>query len=98
MKKIKLDNNHIMVKEVVRGEQEEINANGFFIPKKSLDDEQVAVGIVVESDSDKYTKGIEVLFHKVLPVDFNMKLEADKELTTYYFIKESDVICRFIEE
>ena len=98
MKKIKLDNNHIMVKEVVRTEEESINSNGFFIPKQSLDDEQVATGVVVESGNDKYPDGMEVLFHKVLPVDFNMKLNGDAEITTYYFIKESDVICRFIEE
>ncbi len=98
MKKIYPENNHIMVKEVIRTEAESVDANGFYIPKESLDDEQVAVGVVVESESDKYPKGLEVLFHKVLPVDFHMKLDGDAEMTTYYFSKQSDIICRLVEE
>jgi len=92
MKKHNLKNGYIMVKEIVRSEQEAIDSNGFYIPKSTLDDEQVSQGAVVESNSEEYPIGSELLFHKVLPVDFNIKREGDAELTPYFFIKSTDVI------
>lgn len=96
MKDVILYNDNIMVKELPRSEEDEINAAGLYIPKQALDDEQVAQGVIARVSIAGYSKGDVVLFHKVMPVDFNVKLEGDTELTRYFFIKESDIICKII--
>jgi co-chaperonin GroES (HSP10) len=94
---ITLKNNYLMVKELVRDEKEQENSSGFIIPKETLDEEQVSQGIVVsyqKSDEDEYSKGDIVLFHRVMPVDINIKLDGDTELQSYFFVKASDIICK----
>ena len=93
-----LCNGHIMVKEIKRKKDEETTESGLFIPEEVLDDEQVSQGFVVRSSVSGYEQGDVVLFHKMMPVDVNMKLDNDKGLETYFFIKESDVICRIVNK
>jgi len=92
MKKHNLKNGYMLVKEVERSEEDAINASGFYVPKSTLDDEQVSQGLIVQSNNPEYPEGAEVLFHKVLPIDFNMKLNGDTELKTYFFVKEKSII------
>lgn len=96
--KINLKNNHVMVKEIIRKEDEKLTASGIFIPEETLEDEQVSQGRVVRSDMEDYPIGSTVLFHKTLPVDVNLKIDDDKELTTYFFIRDKDIICSITEE
>ena len=93
MSEITLKNGNIMVKELKRKEDELSNDLGLYIPEQTLEDEQVAQGTVVRSNLEEYKIGDVLLFHKVMPVDVNMKLDKDKGLEKYFFIKESDVIC-----
>ena len=85
-----------MVKEIKRKREEE-TSHGIYIPEETLDDEQVSQGTVVRSNSEEYEDGCTVLFHKVMPVDVNMKFDGDDKLETYFFIKENDVICKITE-
>lgn len=96
--KINLKNGHIMVKEIVRKEEEKTTASGIFIPEETLEEEQVSQGKVVRTNSDEYPLGSTVLFHKTLPVDINLKIDEDKELSIYFFINERDIICSITEE
>lgn len=96
--KINLKNGHVMVKEIVRKEEEKVTASGLFIPEVTLEEEQVSQGKVIRSNSDEYPVGSTLLFHKTLPVDVNLKIDDDKELTTYFFINEKDIICSLTEE
>ena len=96
--KINLKNNHIMVKEIIRKDEERITAYGIFIPEENLEDEQVSQGRVVRSDILEYPVSSVVLFHKTLPIDVNLKIDDDKELTTYFFIRDKDIICSITEE
>lgn len=92
MSQVILKNNYILVKETSREKEELKDESGLFIPEENLDDEQVAQGIVVQ-DAEEYHKGDVILFHKIIPVDVNMKLEGDSSLQRYFFIKSSDIIC-----
>ena len=85
-----------MIKDLPRKEEESIDSAGLHIPKQSLDDEQVAQGVIVRVDIVGYEKGDVVLFHKVMPVDVNLKIDDDIEFQKYYFIKEQDVICKIV--
>jgi co-chaperonin GroES (HSP10) len=96
MQKIEMCNNTIMVKELLR-EKEEEKTEGLYIPKDNLEDEQVAQGVVVNSASEQFKEGDIVLFHKVLPVDVNMKLDGDDGLKKYFFILARDIICKIIK-
>lgn len=96
--KVELYNGNIMVEAIQRKRQETTNSVGIIIPDEVLEDEQVAQGIVIESSSEQFKKGDILFFHKVLPVDVNMKLSADEELKNYFFIKDIDVICKIIDE
>lgn len=82
-----------MVKEIKRKKEEDIGQSGLYIPEETLEDEQVSQGRIVVSNTSGYDKGEVLLFHKVMPVDVNMKLEGDEGLERYFFIKESDIIC-----
>lgn len=93
MSTVSLKNGYILVKELARKQEELKDESGLFIPEENLDDEQVAQGTVVQ-DVGEYSKGAVLLFHKVIPVDVNMKLDGDDSLQKYFFIKESDVICQ----
>jgi|GEM_PF-6837365 len=93
MQKITLFNKNIMVKEIVR-ENDNESFEGLIIPKESMEDEQVSQGIVVRTNSENIAIGDVLMFHRVMPVDINMRLEDDKEMSTYFFIKESDIICK----
>ena len=95
--KIELKNSHIMVLAIQRKEDEKQLNSGFIIPDEILEDEQVSQGTVIESCVDGYIKGDVVFFHKVTPVDVKMRLDKDSELKDYFFIKESDVICKIID-
>lgn len=86
-------NKNIMVKEIVR-ENDNESFEGLIIPKESMEDEQVSQGIVVRTNSENIAIGDVLMFHRVMPVDINMRLEDDKEMSTYFFIKESDIICK----
>ena len=94
MSTILLKNGNIMVRELKRKEEDEVSSGGLYIPEQSLDDEQVSQGTVVRSDSKEYSIGDVLLFHKVMPVDVNMKIDDDKGLEKYFFIQERDVICK----
>lgn len=96
--KINLKNGHVMVKEIVRKKDEEVTASGIILPEEMLEEEQVSQGKVIRTQSEEYPIGSTVLFHKTLPVDVNMKIDDDKELTTYFFINERDVICSITEQ
>jgi co-chaperonin GroES (HSP10) len=87
-------NDHIMVKEIKREEADAATSLGLFIPKETLEDEQVSQGKVIRSNSANVAVGDTLLFHRVMPVDVNMKLEGDDKLETYFFIKEKDIICK----
>mgnify|MGYP001570036673 FL=1 len=91
-----LKNGNIMVKELKRTKEEEINPAGLYIPENTLEDEQVSQGTVVRSNNSEYNTGDVLLFHKVMPVDVNMKIDDDKGLQQYFFIKDSDIICRIL--
>ena len=90
---IALKNNHLMVREIERKEEQRTGVAGLIIPEEILEEEQVSVGEIIESSSEEYTVGDSVMFHKVIPVDIKMKYGGDKELRTYWFVKEADVIC-----
>lgn len=94
---INLKNNNLMVKELIRKEDEKITAGGIFLPEETLEEEQVSQGLVVRTNSDEYPVGCTILFHKTLPVDVNMKIDDDTDLKTYYFINLKDVICSITE-
>lgn len=94
---VELKNGYIMVREIVRTEEEQAIGSGFILPKEVLEDEQVSQGTVVESFSEGYGKGDVVFFHKVTPVDISMKYGEDKRNQTYWFIKQEDVICKIKE-
>ena len=91
--KISLMNGNIMVKAIEREDEEE-NKSVLIIPKETLEDEQVAQGVVIRSDSENVKVGDTLLFHKVMPVDVNMKIDKDEKLETYFFILEKDIICK----
>ena len=97
MKKIELFNGNIMVKEIARQDEVSDKIEGLIIPKETYEDEQVSQGKVVVSNSDKIAVGDVVLFHRVMPVDVNLKLEGDKSPEVYFFILEKDIICKIIE-
>ena len=94
MQTITLYNGNIMVKEHILTQEEKSSASGLYIPDEVLEDEQVAQGEVVNSNSENFAIGDLLLFHKVMPVDVNMKLDGDKGLSKYFFIKEQDIICK----
>lgn len=91
--KISLMNSNIMVKATEREDETE-NKSGLIIPKETLEDEQVAQGVVIRSNSESVKIGDLLLFHKVMPVDVNMKIDKDEKLETYFFILEKDIICK----
>lgn len=95
---IELKNSNIMVKELVRKEEEKESKSGLYIPEEALEDEQVAQGIVVRSEIGLFAKGDVLMFHKVCPVDVNLKIDGDEELNRYFFIKAEDVICKIINK
>ncbi len=96
MSKIQVLNGHIMVREVVRKEEEK-KAGSFYLPQEVLEDEQASQGEVVETSSEEYKVGNNIIFHKVIPIDVSMKYGEDTELRVYWFIKEKDVICKIID-
>jgi len=98
MQTITMCNDNIMVKEIIMKDEEKISASGIYIPEEILEDSQVAQGHVVRSNSDNYNIGDIVLFHKVMPVDVDMKIDEDKALTRYFFIQSQDVICKITED
>lgn len=95
---IKLYNGNIMVKELKRTDEETKSDHGLYIPEQSLEDEQVSQGTVVRSDSEGVSIGDTLMFHKVMPVDINMKMEGDIKLESYFFIKEQDIICKITKQ
>tara|TARA_R100000789_G_C2952752_1_gene135501 strand:+ start:344 stop:622 length:279 start_codon:yes stop_codon:yes gene_type:complete len=90
--KIELDNDNIMVEEI---EVKEDSSSIFIIPKETLDEEQVAQGKVIESSDEKYKADDVVLFHKVIPVDVNLKYNSE-EMKSYWFVQKKDIICKII--
>ena len=94
--KIELLNSNILVKAIKREEKDSVGATGVYIPTEDLEDEQVSQGSVVQDALD-FKKGDIVLFHKTLPIDLNIRLEGDEELTNYFFIKMDDIICKIIK-
>lgn len=96
--KINLKNDNVMVKEVVRKEEEKVTAGGIFIPEETLEEEQVSQGLVVRSNTDEFPVGCTILFHKTLPIDVNMKIDDDVALNLYYFIHTKDIICSITED
>lgn len=96
MSKLEMLNSNIMVREIAR-EKDEESLGGLIIPKETLEDEQVAQGVVVRTNSDAIAIGDTLLFHKVMPVDVNMKIDDDKKLETYFFILEKDIICKITQ-
>jgi len=95
--KINLKNGHIMVKEIIREEKESETSSGIILPGQQLEDEQASTAKVVRSDTDEFPEGCTVLFHKVLPIDVNMRLDGDKDLQLYFFINTRDIICSITE-
>lgn len=95
--RVELKNGHIMVLALDRKEEQQVTSTGLIIPEQTLEDDQVAQGIVIESDNPEYQKDDIVFFHKVLPVDAQMKYRSDK-LETYWFIKADDIICKVIKD
>lgn len=94
--KITPKNGHILVKEVARKKDEAETKAGIIIPGEILDDEQASKGVVIEGN-DEYPKGTFVIFHKVIPIDINLKLDGDNEPTLYFFVGVNSIICT-IEE
>lgn len=92
--KIELFNDNIMVKELKRTEGETVSESGLYVPEQNLEDEQVSQGTVINSNSPTVNIGDVLMFHKVMPVDVNIKLDGDAVLENYFFIKEGDIICR----
>ena len=90
---IQLHNSNILIKALKREEKDSIGATGVYIPIEDLEDEQVSQGVVVQ-DAEGFVKGDIVLFHKTLPIDINLILEGDTELTNYFFISFKDIICQ----
>ncbi len=94
--KVQLKNDNIMVFALDRTEEEKTTKTGLIIPEETLEEDQVAQGIVIESNDPEYKAKDVVFFHKVLPVDAQLKYRGS-ELETFWFIKASDVICKIIE-
>ncbi len=94
--KVQLKNNNIMVFALDRKESEKTTQSGLIIPEETLQEDQVAQGIVIESNDKEYEPKDVVFFHKVLPIDAQLKYRGS-ELETFWFIKASDVICKIIE-
>lgn len=88
---MQLLNNYIAVKELEVGDAS-LNS-GLILPETEQEEDQVAQGIVRESANDNFKKGDVVLFHKMIPVDAQLKLE-NGDIERFWFIKESDVICK----
>lgn len=82
-----------MVRSIERKQEELRKESGLFIPETEIEDEQVASGQVVSSSSAEYIKGDVIFFHKVLPVDVNMKYES-KEMEKFWFISPKDIIFK----
>lgn len=97
MSTIVLKNGNIMVKEIKREKEDDVNKLGLYIPESMLEDEQVSQGKVVASNINDYELGDILLFHKVMPVDVNIKMDWDEGLERYFFIKENDVICKIMQ-
>lgn len=94
--KVELKNENIMVLALEKKEEEKQTASGLIIPEHVIEEDQVAQGIVIESSNPEYKPKDIVFFHKVLPVDAQMKYRSD-ELETFWFIKASDIICKIID-
>lgn len=90
---INLRNGNILVKVQERKSESQLTQSGIYIPEEVLEEEQVSQGIIIQSQTDGYDKGDGILFHKVIPVDVNLKLDGDVKLEQYFFISEKDVIC-----
>ena len=84
-------NNHLIVKEPDRETQ---TKEGIILPEiaNARDNEQVAQGEVIGSDSALIKVGAWVLFHKVLPVDAMIQNEKGKDVKVW-FLKLEDVLA-----
>lgn len=89
-----------MVKAIEKKVEEE-NKNGIIIPKElmanELEDEQVASGVVMASATEEYEQGDVLFFHKVLPVDVNMKYDGNN-MEKFWFIHPNDIIFKVEKE
>lgn len=91
--KIICKNGHIMVKEMIRTEEESKTAMGLIIPKETLDDDEVAQGQIIFSQEVEYPVNSIIIFHKTLPVNAMLKLDGDEQPKEYFFVNSRDVVC-----
>ena len=95
--KIDLKNEYIMVRSLEKKDTDKTTEKGIIMPSESLEDEQVASGVVVASSDEDYKEKDVLFFHKILPVDLHMKYNDDK-LETFWFIHKKDIIFRVMED
>jgi len=84
-----------MVMALDNKEEEKTTKGGLVIPEHTIEEDQVAQGLVIESSNPEYKPKDIVFFHKVLPIDAQMKYRGS-ELETFWFIKSTDIICKII--
>ncbi len=79
-----------MVKELSVDDQS--LKSGLILPESEQQEDQVAQGVVKESAVEEYKKGDVLLFHKMIPVDAQLKME-NGDIERVWFIRETDIIC-----
>lgn len=83
-------NEYILVKEIEA--KDEQMKSGLILPEQEQQEDQVAQGKVLITTTDTIKKDDIILFHKMIPVDAQLKME-NGDLERVWFIKEQDVIC-----
>lgn len=84
-------NEYILVKEIES--RDEQLKSGLILPEQEQQEDQVAQGKVLQADdSTEVKKDDIILFHKMIPVDAQLKME-NGDLERVWFIREQDIIC-----
>lgn len=87
-------NNYILVKEIAS--KDEQLSSGLILPEQEQQEDQVAQGKVIDIADINSVADIKkdsiILFHKMIPVDAQLKME-NGDIERVWFIKEEDVIC-----
>ena len=87
---MQLLNNYILVKEIAS--KDEQLKSGLILPESETQEDQVAQGRVLQSTSEQVNKDDIILFHKMIPVDAQLKME-NGDIERVWFIKQEDIIC-----
>lgn len=83
-------NGYIIVTEIPDTERE---VGGIILLASSTDEEQLAKGLIVSSDTKEYKKGEKILYNKALPLDVTIQ-EGGKD-SKYWFVQDKDVVAIF---